>query len=87
MAIAYNIPVDIPQVSGAPEINLVEFKRRVQEYVNSLYVHVTVPSDEYTSNGEKYSKRLQHLREISKKVTLTPDDIQSDERLAYLLSK
>ena len=63
MAIAYNIPIDIPNEAGARTISLSELKEKVQNYVNSL--HITIRTVEVTSETT-HRHSLSNLRGICK---------------------
>lgn len=66
MALAYNIPINIPQESGARTISLLELKEKVQSYVNSL--HITIRPSEVTSDTT-HRHSLSSLRGICKSET------------------
>ena len=84
MTTTYNITVNVPQQKNVPPISQQELSEKIQAYINSLYVHVSVPQIE---GHAKYSERIQRLRSMSRKISILSEDMIEDDRLAYLLSK
>jgi len=65
MAIAYNIPINIPNEAGARAISLSELKEKVQSYVNSLNITIR-PSEAEVETGATHRHSLSNLRGICK---------------------
>jgi len=79
MTLAYNIPVNIPQETGARAISFAELKEKVQIYVNSL--HITIrPSEVASETTHKHS--LSGLRGICKS-----EKTDQDAREEYIKEK
>lgn len=80
-AMEYNvtIPVTIPTM-GVYTFDAL--KHELTEFAMRLVMHPKVTKEE----GKNYSQRLQHLKAMSRN-SITPADINDDDRLAYLLNK
>lgn len=80
-AIEYGItiPVTIPSIGG---YTIESLKRELTEFAMRLVMQPKTTQSE----GKHYSQRLLHLKALSHK-SITPEDVKTDERLAYLLNK
>ncbi len=86
MASAYNIPVNIPQETGARAISLSELKEKVQNYVNSL--HVTIrPSSKVNSDTLRKINVSDRIKALSSVPATTSQADYKDDVLEVLSEK
>ena len=85
MAIAYNIPINIPQEAGAHSISLAELKEKVQSYVNSL--HITIRPAEVTTDTLRKVNVSDRIKSLSSVPASTSHADYKDDLLDVLSSK
>jgi len=85
MAIAYNIPINIPQEAGAHSISLAELKEKVQSYVNSL--HITISSTDIASDTLRKVNVSDRIKSLSSVPASTSHADYKDDILEVLSSK
>lgn len=86
---ALNLQIEVPNL-GANEME--ELKHKLTVYARNLIAESnisekqTISHQQSVNEDKKYSERLNRLRRLCGR-TISTQEIQEDERLAYLLSK
>lgn len=85
MTLAYNIPINIPQETGARAISLAELREKVQSYVNSL--HVTIRPSGVTSDSLRKVNVSDKIKSLSSVPASTSHADYKDDILDVLSTK